>query len=267
MSDVSTNSVELDVADGIATITLNRPQRQNSLSSDLCRDLVAALEAATDCGHRCLVIEGAGSAFSAGGDIQEISTLLDDAASVDEAMRTISDAIGTAIRSVAAHSVPTIAKIDGVAAGGGAGLALACDVQLASERARIGFVFRNIGLCVDSGVSYFLPRIVGTNTAKELVFTGEILDAERAASLGLFNHVYDVDEFDSATSDFVRTVADGPTIALRHSKRLLDAGLDTSLRDATDAEFAAQTIALDSEDHEEGVEAFLEDRRPEFAGR
>lgn len=111
------------------------------------------------------------------------------------------------------YPLPTVAKIDGPAVGAGANLALACDLQLASDRANIGFVFRNVGLSVDAGTSYLLPRLVGENVAKELVFTGEMLDAERAESLGLFNHVYAVEEFDEHADALIERITEGPTVA------------------------------------------------------
>ncbi len=163
--------------------------------------------------------------------------------------------------------VPTVAKIDGPAVGAGAGLALACDLQLASETAKIGFVFRGVGLSCDAGTSYLLPRLVGANTAKELVLTGEILGADDALELGLFNHVYPADEFDDRVAELVEEIASGPTVALRHATRLIDSAAGKGFEAALKDEAAAQGIALGSRDHEEGVRAFLEGREPSFEGR
>ena len=129
-----------------------------------------------------------------------------------------------------------------------------------------GFVFRQVGLSVDAGTSYLLPRLVGENVAKELVFTGEIFDAERAADLGLVNHVYPDDEFDERADEFVGEIADGPTVALGQAKKLLGTGPEKSLRQALRDEANAQGLVFGSRDHEEGVEAFLEGREPSFEG-
>ncbi len=168
---------------------------------------------------------------------------------------------------MATVELPTIAKIDGPAVGAGANLAIACDIQVGSDRAKLGFVFRNVGLSVDSGTSYFLPRLVGENVAKELVYTGEILDAERANELGLLNHVYPGNEFDDRVRELAEQIATGPTVALRQTKHLLGSGLEKSLDAALHDEAVAQGLVFESDDHREGVEAFFEGREPEFEGR
>ncbi len=186
---------------------------------------------------------------------------------IDEAIRNVELRTAGVVGRVYDFPVPTVAKIDGAAVGAGAGLALACDLQLASERAKLGFVFRHVGLSCDAGTSYLLPRLVGENVAKELVLTGEILDADRALELGLLNRVYPADAFGARVDELVATIAAGPTVALRHAMRLIDAAagkpFDAALRD----EAAAQGVALGTADHEEGVAAFLEGREPAFEGR
>jgi enoyl-CoA hydratase/carnithine racemase len=161
----------------------------------------------------------------------------------------------------------TVAKIDGPAVGAGAALSLACDIQVASERSVVGFVFRNVGLAIDNGASHFLPRVVGENVAKELAATGELVDAERAEELGLLNHVYPVESFEDEADALVKEIATGPTVALRHTKRLIDRGADADLADALADEAIAQAAVMETDDHREGVEAFLEKRDPEFEGR
>ena len=144
--------------------------------------------------------------------------------------------------------------------------AIAADVTLASAEAKISFGFRQVGLAIDTGTSYLLPREVGVSKAKELVFTGELLDAEEAGDLGLFNHVYPED-FEAEADAFVKQIATGPTVALRTSKKLVDQGTNQSLRDAQDNEAAAQAAVFETHDHEEGATAFMEGRDPEFEGR
>ncbi|MDX1746534.1 MAG: enoyl-CoA hydratase-related protein, partial [Halobacteriales archaeon] len=229
--------------------------------------LEAAMEATLDSDARCLVIEGAGGAFSAGGDIDKMERRIEENVHADDRVRELERTTNALITRVVNFPLPTVSKIDGPAVGAGANLAIATDVQVASDRSVFGFVFRGVGLSVDAGTSYLLPRIVGENVAKELVLTGEIIDADRAADLGLVNHVYPEAEFDDRADELVSTIATGPTVALRHAKRLVGEGLNKSLEQALIDEARAQGIVFETDDHEEGVRAFLEKRDPEFQGR
>ncbi|HET7323389.1 MAG TPA: enoyl-CoA hydratase-related protein [Halococcus sp.] len=264
---MSEDAVLLDIEDGVATLTLNRPSMRNALTSDISRGIIDALSELEDSNGRCLVVEGAGGAFSAGGDINAMSERLTGDVPLAEAVRHINQETSRAVKRLAEFSLPTVAKIDGVAFGAGANLAIACDIQLASEDSRISFGFRQVGLAVDSGTSYFLPRIVGESTAKELVFTGELLGAERAESLGLFNHVYPTAEFDERADEFVEEIATGPTVALSTSKRLIRQGFESSLDQAMTNEAAAQAAVFETHDHREGAEAFMAGEEPDFEGR
>lgn len=265
MSD-SDGAVKLDVEDGIATVTLNRPDVRNALTDEVSTGLLDALDEIEDSDARAVVLTGTEGSFSAGGDINAMTERLSGDVSLAESVRHIHHDTSRAIERVAKFYLPTIAKIDGAAFGAGANLALACDVQLASADARIGFGFRRVGLAVDTGTSYFLPRIVGLNKAKELVFTGELLDADEAADLGLFNHVF-AEDFEAEVAEFVDRIAQGPTVALETSKRALNQGLDQSLDQAMTREAAHQAAVFESRDHEEGATAFLEGRDPDFEGR
>lgn len=262
------DAVLLEVEDGIATLTLNRPERMNPVTgpiSDALRDRIDDIEEREDV--RCVVLEGSGRAFSAGGDIQGMKERIESDLSLDQSVAKLERGLSDTMVSLVGCSYPTVAKVDGPAVGAGANLAIACDVVLASESASIGFTFNQVGLSVDGGTSYLLPRVVGVNVAKELVFTGEICDTGRAERLGLFNHVYDEAEFDDAVAAKAERIATGPTVAFRHTKRLLQDGLEKSLPRALEDEATAQGIVFDTHDHEEGVNAFLEDRDPEFEGR
>ncbi|MFW5918196.1 MAG: enoyl-CoA hydratase/isomerase family protein, partial [Haloferacaceae archaeon] len=171
--------VLLDVTDGVATITLNRPDNRNALSEELSTAIVEAVdEAEARDDVRCLVVTGTEGTFCAGGDVNSMLELLNDQAELHEAVEGIQHDTSRAIRRVAEFHLPTVAKVGGVAYGAGANLAIATDVTLASAEARISFGFRRVGLAVDTGTSYLLPRQVGVSTAKELVFTGELLDAD-----------------------------------------------------------------------------------------
>lgn len=154
-----------------------------------------------------------------------------------------------------------------MAVGAGASLAIACDIQFASARSSVGFVFRNVGLTIDSATSYFLTQLVSTNIAKELVYTGKIIDAAEAEELGLVNHVYPDDSIDEEADELIENIAFGPTVALSESKRHIDQGANVTLEEARRNENVSQSLFLETEDYDEGVETFLEDRDPEFAGK
>jgi enoyl-CoA hydratase/carnithine racemase len=258
--------VLLDIDEGVATITLNRPERRNALAREVSAGIVAAIEEIEGSDARCVVLEGSGEAFCAGGDVDAMIERLESESSLADAEQLIVRTTSRAISRVAGCRLPTVARVDGPAFGAGANLAIACDIGIASDSAPIGFGFRQVGLAVDSGTSYLLPRLVGLNTAKELVFTGELLDADRAAELGIFNHVFPAEEFDERADDLIEEIATGPTVALRASKRLLDQGLGSSLDEAIADEAAAQTAVFETRDHREGVAAFQEKRDPEFEG-
>lgn len=261
-------SVLLDRKDGIATITLNEPDRMNALSEDLQRALLDHLKELNDPEDtpRCLVIEGSGDVFSAGGDLEAIKRIQEFDQSPDVPVRYVEELSHRFIMELVRFPVPTIAKVDGMAVGAGANVAIACDLQLASDEASIGFLFRKVGLSIDSATSYLLPRLVGLNVAKELVYTGEVIDADRALDLGLFNHVYDSDEYDEQADAMIEKIASGPTVALRHSKRLLETGTRKSLEEALRDESANQGMIFETDDHQEGVEAFFDGRDPDFYG-
>ncbi|WP_339103872.1 enoyl-CoA hydratase-related protein [Haloterrigena salinisoli] len=261
-------AVHLEIeANGRAIITLDQPDRRNALSAEISAGISEALDEIEGSDARVVCIEGSGGSFSAGGDIERMVEGIENDVPADERVRRLERSTNALIGRVVEFPIPTVALVDGPAVGAGANLAIACDVQLASENAVFGFVFRQVGLSVDAGTSYLLPRVVGENVAKELVLTGDIIDADRAAEIGLVNHVYGADEFDERVDEFVEKVVSGPPIALRHANRLVGEGLNKSLEQALTDEATAQGIVFDTADHEEGVEAFFEDRDPEYEGR
>ncbi|MDT3435287.1 enoyl-CoA hydratase-related protein [Haloarcula sp. 1CSR25-25] len=260
-------SVTVSTEGDVATVTLNRPAARNALSKGTAETLTAQFESLVESDARCVVLEGAGPAFCAGGDIDAMLEGVTGDQPPAKRVELVVSALHEAIRTVHSCPLPVVAKIDGPAFGAGAGLALACDLQVASTDGQIGFGFRRVGLASDSGVSYFLPRIVGPNKAKELLFTGELLDARSAAELGLFTRVFDAETFESEVSALVADIASGPTVALGHAKRLVNRSLDSSLEQALENEATAQGVAFTTEDHEEGATAFVEKRDPEFQGR
>ncbi|QPV62441.1 enoyl-CoA hydratase/isomerase family protein [Halosimplex litoreum] len=276
--------VTLDVAEGVATVTLDRPEMRNALTSGVATDLIDAIEAVPD-EARCVVLAGNGPTFCAGGDIDAMVEGLegersepserssgeqrdprDGAVPAHERVERIVEETAGAVRAVATCNLPTVAKIHGPAYGAGGALAVACDLLLASESASISFGFRQVGLNVDSGASHLLPRIVGENVAKELLYTGELIDADRAEEVGLFNHVYADEAFEGRVAGMVDRIASGPTVALKQSKRLVEQGPTSSFDEAVRNEAAAQIVSASTDDHEEGVRAFVASREPEFEG-
>lgn len=257
----------LTVDEGIARITLDRPEQRNPLSEGMTtaiRDHLETVRQRSDV--RVVVFEGAGTAFCAGGDIDWMTDTIENDVPLHRRSTELQSTTHRTIADVYTLPVPTIAAIDGPAVGAGAALAIACDLQIMSERSVMGFVFRNVGLAVDSGTSYLLARVVGTNTAKELVMTGEIFGAERAASLGLVNRVVPDEEFDARKTTFVDEVASGPTVAITESFRLIDEAFEKSFEQALQDEATAQGVVFGTDDHREGVDAFTAGREPEFEG-
>lgn len=264
------DAVLFDLTDNVATITLNRPDKLNALSEGIKDGLEAAMDRIEGNEEvRCVVLEGEGRAFSAGGDVSSQQDRLEGEqppTPFERANQLERDCERIAVRLYNLH-VPTVAKIDGYCVGAGMGLAFACDLHLASERSQFGLAFRNVGLALDFGVSFFIPRQIGLNKAKELAITGEMISADRAEELGLLNHVYPDDEFEDRVDDFVRQIADGPTVAVGYSARHMDRAVGMSLREAIEMEANAQTAVFQTEDHAEGVASFHEDREANFQGR
>lgn len=263
---MDTDDVDLEVSDRIATVTLDRPEVRNAISGSMAGELERIFDRVPETGARCVLLQGAGDAFCAGGDVSAMVEAQDEDTTHRERVTLVERSVSRAVEAVYDCQLPVLAKVDGAAYGAGAGLLLACDVQLGSPDAKIGFGFRRLGLAVDSGVSHLLPRYVGLNTAKELVFTGELVDADRARSLGLLTRLFERDSFEEGVDSIVETVASGPTAALATSKELLNRS-QSSLSAATDDEERAQAWLLESADHVEGARAFLQEREPEFEGR
>jgi enoyl-CoA hydratase/carnithine racemase len=259
-------TIDTQTADGVYTITMREPDRGNPLSRAGYRDLIDALAGATATDARCIVLEGAGDAFTVGADIEDLGKE-GEPASLDERYETIQTHEHRFAKDLIEHPLPTVAKVDGAAIGDGACFALACDIPLASERARIGFSHARFALSMDCAGSYVLPRLLGRGMAMELALTGRIVDGERAQELGLVNHVYPDDEFDARADEIVEELATGAPIAQRHIKELIRRGYDRDLEDALAAEAKSQVVAGDSEDYQRAADALRNDEEPTFEGR
>ncbi|HXW17074.1 MAG TPA: enoyl-CoA hydratase [Candidatus Acidoferrales bacterium] len=252
--------------ENILTLRLNRPDRLNALNIELGEALVNALgRAADDSSVRAVVLTGAGRAFCAGGDL----ALLRDAR-----MRNAANELESLVRSgkeisllLATMSKPVIASVNGPAAGGGANLALGCDLRIASDSATFGESFAKIGLYPDFGGTYHLPRLVGPAIAAELFYTGEMISAEEAYRIGIFNHVVPADRLAEDTHALAANLASGPPVALELVKERLFTSDRPALERALDQEIARQVQCFSSEDCAEGLAAFFEKRRPQFRGK
>jgi enoyl-CoA hydratase/carnithine racemase len=245
--------------DGVRTLTLNRPRRKNAINRELWIALAAALTAADkDRGVRAVVITGAGGAFCSGADI----STPDDGHPVDKLQRLTDVAL--ALHEL---SVPTIAKVDGVAVGAGWNLALGCDLVAATPESKFSQIFSKRGLSVDLGGSWLLPKIVGLQQAKRLVLLADTIDAAEAHAFGLITWVVAAGEIDTFVTDVADRLAAGPAIALAQSKALLNEGADQTLRNALGNEARAQVVNFATVDSAEAYAAFAEKRDPSSTGR
>ena len=267
---MSYETLLFEVDQGVATITLNRPAVLNAINQQMIEELQAALNAVKDdAGVRAVVITGAGRGFCSGADLKARQRIKPGAAPADanaagaERLRRTLNPLILAIRTI---EKPFIAAVNGVAAGAGCNLALACDIVLASDEARFGNVFTRIGLIPDCGGHFFLPRLVGFHKAAELMFTGDIIDAHEAERLGLINRLVPHAELAKQARDFGERLARGPTRAIGLCKRTLNIGITADLTTVLDAEAEGQGLARQTEDHWEGVQAFLEKRPARFTG-
>ncbi len=246
---------------GVATITLNRPEVLNAVNDRMAEELLEALRRAErEPEVRCVVLTGAGRAFCAGQDLRA----REGEFSYAQHVRTRYVPLISKIQSL---EKPVVAAVNGVAAGAGASLALACDLRVAAEEAAFLQAFARIGLVPDSGATYFLPRMVGLGKAFELCYLAEPLPAPEAARLGLVNWVVPGAQVLGKAKEVASRLAAGPTRAYGLTKRALYRNLHANLLDAMDYEAMLQDAAGRTQDHREGVQAFLEKRPPRFAGR
>ena len=253
--------------DHVATLTLNRPERLNALGGTLRDDLTDALTTAIDDPDvRVIVITGAGRGFCAGGDVKAMQ----DANAAGRArplMDRVAPSRDRTVLLMRDSPKPLIAAVNGAAAGAGMNLALACDIRLAASTAKFSQAFVRRGLHPDWGGTYFLPRVVGMAKACELIFTGELIDAEQALRLGIVSAVHPPERLLAATYELAAKIAAGPPIAIRLARRALYRNLQEDLRAALEFETFAQNICADTDDAREGIRAFVEKREPKFSGR
>ena len=259
-------TIIVEKKDQIARITLNRPQALNALNEKMGEELNAALkEVERDPETRCLVITGAGRAFSAGEDVSGLKERYAGGAhpSLGDHLRKKYHPIILRIRNM---EKPIIARINGIAAGSGASIALACDIRIASEEAGLKQAFIGVGLVPDSGSSYFLARTLGLGRALELIMTGRTVGAKEAEAFGLVNKTVAAADLDKTVDEMAERLSNGPTKALGLSKRVVNRASVLELSEALEYEAQNQDIAGKTKDHLEAVRAFLEKRQPRFSG-
>ncbi|MBN1663977.1 MAG: enoyl-CoA hydratase [Deltaproteobacteria bacterium] len=249
--------------DGIATITLNRPENRNAFTPEMTVSLRQATDdAAKDDQVRVLILTGSGHSFCSGADVKSMARRADGAAEKPAEDRGIGG-------GMLFHNFPkpVIAAVNGVAAGGGLDMALSCDIRIASDRARFAEVFIRRGLIPAMGGTYYLPRLVGVDWACLLIWTGDMLDAGQAERLGLVTMVVPHEELDGAVRELAEKIVKGPPLAIRRAKQAIYEGLHLSLEETLKLTSPMNKELIASEDHKEGARAFIEKREPVFKGK
>ncbi len=260
----ASDPILLTLEHGVATITLNRPDKLNAFAGDMRERMVEALDrVAADDGARVLVITGAGRGFCSGGDVGHM-VALKQAGAPYEGLAPLVDAGRDIVTRLAELPIPAIAAVNGVAAGAGCNLALACDVRLASDAARFGETFVRIGLHLDWGGAHHLPRLVGLGKALDLAWTGDLVDAAEAHRLGLVERLWPAASFEAEWRAYAQRLAAAPVTSVRAAKRTLRASASRTLAQTLAAEVAAQAACWASPDSAEGITAFADKRPPRF---
>ena len=258
------NSFLFENRDGIVTITLNRPERLNAITFEVYHELTDFLAKLRDEKDvRVVIITGAGRAFCSGGDVRDIIGELQgrDSEGLLEFTRLTCDLI----RNMRALPKPIIASLNGTTAGAGACIALASDIRIAAEEAKIAFIFVKVGLAgTDMGATYLLPRVVGLAKATELLMTGDFVEAAEAERIGLYNRVVPRDQLERATREFAEKLARGPALGIAKTKEMLNRELHMSFASALEAEAVTQALCMQTPDFKEAHAAFIEKRPAKF---
>ena len=262
--------VNLNNIGAVGIITLNRPEARNALNPKMFQELSSAIQDCRDPDIRAVIITGSGGSFCAGADVKDFVNQLENSGpeGLHEHLKHRADTFHRdVIIPIRQLDKPVIASIDGVAAGGGLSLALACDLRVASDSARFLMAYANIGATADGGSTYLLPRMIGTARAMELYLSDQPIGAQRALDLGLVNQVFPAAELERSTLEFAARLAQGPTVAYGRVKALFDSSWDATLAGQLDAETEYISNITMTADFQEGIKAFAEKRSPRFQGR
>ena len=258
---VGYETIAVDDDGGARTVTLNRPKALNAANQAMLAELSSAFDAAAaDDGVRCLLLTGAGRAFCSGRDLTE-------AEPGEDAYAIISETITPVLEQLWEFDKPTIAAVNGAAMGVGLGLALNCDVVIAADNARFSSPFANLGVALDSGGHYHLPRLVGMGRALEMVYTADVIRGPQAAEWGLVNRSVAGSRLMAVATALAQRIAAGPTLAFRRQKALLRQAAGMTWAEVNEAEARLQAELVQTDDYREGLAAFAEKRRPRFSGR
>lgn len=260
-------TIQLEVReDGVAVLTLNRPDALNALSVMMGTEFLSALDEARERGARAVVLTGAGRAFCAGGDLREMQSIAQQEGRVHAFFDQPLNLLHDCIRALRKLPLPVIAAVNGHASGAGCNLALACDMVLAGESAKFNEAFIRIGLTPDCGGTFILPRLVGWKRATELLMTGDVIGAQEAARIGMINRVVPDAELMNETIALAQRLASAPTAALGRIKQMLEESAVNDYNAQLEVEHKAQIQSGQSVDFREGVAAFMEKRPPKFTG-
>jgi enoyl-CoA hydratase/carnithine racemase len=254
----------LSTTDGLAHLVLDRPDKRNALSRELIEALRERLAQARTADVRALLVTAEGPTFCAGGDVAWMEQRKDDPSATREAME---EHLGPLIEEVDAFPAPTVAAVRGAAIGAGLGLAVSCDVTIAAQESVLGATHARLGLTPDAGTSWHLTRALGPKRALDLILGAKTFSGEKADDWGLVSDAVPAGDVEEAARRRARQLAEGPTRALRTARQLVRDATDVSLVEMLRREAAAQEAMYETEDQTEGVDAFLEDREPEFTGR
>ncbi len=259
-------TVNYELKDKVAFVTMNRPDALNALSMQLTRDLGAAFRRAIADGVRSIVLTGSGRAFCSGGDLREMKAMWETEGRIEAFLEDPLAALHELVKLMRETPIPFVAAVNGVCAGAGVNIALACDVVIAADDASFREAFVRIGLSPDCGGTFFLPRAVGDKIAAELLMTGDAVTAERALRLGMINQVVQPHLLMIEAGKMATKLAAGPTGSIGRIKRMLDATFSNDLTAQLALEHECQIESGKSSDFKEGVSAFFEKRAPNFAG-
>src|ERR1044072_3776824 len=263
---MSYETIQLELREAVAVITLNRPASLNALTSEVGREFKAAIHEGLERGARVIVLTGAGRAFSSGGDLREMQKIAEREGKVEAFFDEPLQLLNECILLIRQAPLPFIAAVNGAASGGGCNLALACDLVVAGESARFNQAFIKIGLVPDCGGTFILPRLVGWKRATQLMMTGEVVSAGRALEMGMINAVVADEELLARALAMAEQLAQAPTAAIGRIKQLLEASATNDYGGQLELERKVQIQSGLTKDFREGVAAFIEKRPPKFVG-